>query len=80
MAFISLGEALDRVLEKLAVERSERKTGEVISLAGKCVRAEGEENPARLESLGCGMAPDGGAASRIRLAPEPRSARRPSGE
>jgi hypothetical protein len=39
MAFISLGEALDRVLEKLAVEREERAGG--IKAARSCAPAEG---------------------------------------
>ncbi len=39
MAFISLGEALDRVLEKLAVERMERAGG--IKAARSCAPAEG---------------------------------------
>lgn len=53
MAFITLGEALDRVLEKLAVERMERKTGgKVLSFAaGKAAR---EVRPEREERLGCG--------------------------
>lgn len=47
MAFISLGEALDRVLEKLAVERGEKGPGGMTP-PGKCARADWEENPARL--------------------------------
>ena len=40
MAFISLGEALDRVLEKLAVERGNEKAGG-IDAPRKCTLAEG---------------------------------------
>lgn len=40
MAFITLHEALDRVLERLAVER-EIKTGEAQHLPGKVAPAEG---------------------------------------
>ena len=45
MAFISLGEALDRVLEKLAVEREEKGAGGV-ETAGQLTR-EGRSRPAR---------------------------------
>lgn len=46
MAFISLGEALDRVLEKLAVEREKRAGGKVLSFAaGKAARDQGEAPP-----------------------------------
>jgi hypothetical protein len=51
MAFISLGEALDRVLEKLAVERGEKGAGGVEPPA-KVARGAGK--PAREEKPGCG--------------------------
>lgn len=62
MGFISLGEALDRVLEKLAVERGEKRAGGMTP-PGKCARAEGEDYPARLGKLGC----DKGAPAHVTL-------------
>lgn len=71
MGFISLGEAVARVLDRLEAQR-EGKTGEVISLPGKAVRVLGEEAPAL--ARGSGDAP-GAPSSRDILS---RATRRPT--
>lgn len=40
MAFITLGEAVDRVLARLADQRKEESGGKVVSLAAKVAREE----------------------------------------
>jgi hypothetical protein len=79
MAWLPLGEAVDRVLARLADQREEKGPGGVTP-PGKCARAEGEDYPARFKTSDAVLARPTPTASRIRVAPEPRSARRPSGE
>lgn len=54
MAFISIGEAVDRVLARLADQREEKAGSEVLSFAaGKVARADRADYPARGEEVGC---------------------------
>ena len=55
MAFISLGEALDRVLEKLAVERGTEKAGGV-ETARQLAPAEGRITGRKKPGCGWGLA------------------------
>lgn len=70
MPFLTLGEAVERVLQRLADQREE-KAGEVISLAGRRTRAEGEAYPARLKGA------HGSTVSATARNPEKQKARRP---
>ncbi len=47
MGFLTLGEAVDRVLARLADQREGKGPGGMTP-PGKCARAEGEDYPARL--------------------------------
>lgn len=79
MAWMPLGDAVDRVLARLADQRNE-KPGEVLSLTGKCARAEGEDYPARLGKLGCGGTPLPAALRRKGKGEKPHVAGRPVGQ
>ena len=70
MAFVTLGDAVDRLLARLA-DQQEGKAGEVISLAGRRTRAEGEAYPARLKGA------HGSAPSAKPRNPEKKTARMP---
>lgn len=74
MAFISLGDALDRVLEKLAVERGEKRAGGVEPPA-KVAPAEGLAIRARERKTGGAVGPSG----KVRRAHDKRAGEEQSG-